>query len=143
MKANGSHHIFCGLAMTYILMVTGDFTTWMDKIGGGFYLYWTLFQYFDNCHVNIGAFCTDCNNVRVFYMGRPASELGCSALTKVALAYKAAKNHFDQLILLKRVDSTVPSICGMSVSLSATSSARAEPKPRCARVVAPSVATKH
>ena len=72
-------------------MISGDFTTWMDKTGGGSYLHWTLFQYFDNCHANIGVFCTDFNNANVFYTGRPARELDVSSLNKAALAFKAAK----------------------------------------------------
>jgi hypothetical protein len=109
MKVNGSPHLLRNLAMNFILMINGDFTTWMDKTGGRSYLHWTLFQYFDNCHANIGVFCTNFNN-NMFYMGCPASKLDCSALTKVALAFKAAKKHFDQCIVLNRVDLTVHSI---------------------------------
>ena len=33
MKVNGSPHLLCGLVMNFILMVNGDFTTWMGKRG--------------------------------------------------------------------------------------------------------------
>ena len=101
----------------------------MDKTGGEFYLHRTLFQYFDNCHANIGDICTNFNNVNVLYTGRPTSKLDCSAMPEVALAYKTVKNHFDQLIALNRVDSTDPSICGMTMSLSASPRSRTEPEP--------------
>ena len=129
MKANGSPHLLRDLAMNFIMMINGDFTTWMDKTGGGSYLHWTLFQYFDNCHANIGVFCTDFNNANVFYSGRPASELDVSSLNKVALAFKAAKSHFDQCMALNRVDSTVPSICGMIAPAPAAPRTRADPEP--------------
>ena len=48
MKVNGSPHLLRELSMNFILMISGDFTTWMDKTGGGSYLHWTLFQYFNN-----------------------------------------------------------------------------------------------
>ena len=76
-------------------MINGNFTTLADKERGRSYLYWTLFQYFDNCHTNIGVICTYFNNANVFYTGRPASELDDSTLTKVALTSKSSKNHFD------------------------------------------------
>jgi hypothetical protein len=129
MEANGSPHLLRDLAMNFILMINGDFTTWMDKTGGGSYLHWTLFQYFDNCHANIGVFCTDFNNANVFYTGRPASELDVSSLNKVALAFKAAKSHFDQCMALNRVDSTVPSICGMIAPAPPAPRTRADPEP--------------
>ena len=95
MKDNGSPHLVCDLAMSDILMINWGFTTWLDKSEGESYLRWTLFRYFDNCHANIRVLCTDFNNANVFYIGQPDSKLDCSALTKVALAFKAAKNHFD------------------------------------------------
>ena len=79
--------------MNCILIINGDFTTWMDKTGGGSYLHWILFMYETNRHKNIGVFCTDFNNANAFYTGRPASKLDYSALIRVALVFKAAKNH--------------------------------------------------
>ena len=109
----------------------------MDKTGGGSYLHLTLFQYFDNCHANIGVFCTDFNNADVLYMGRPASELDVRALTKVALTFKAAKNHSDQCISLNPMDLTVPSICSMSVLTPASPCIRDDPEPLRAGGVVP------
>ena len=65
----------------------------------------------------------------MFYTGRPASELDVSSLNKVALAFKAAKSHFDQCMALNRVDSTVPSICGMIAPAPAAPRIRADPEP--------------
>ena len=95
MEASCSPHLFRGLVMYFILMINDELTTWMDKTGGGSYLHWTLLQYFNNFCANIGAFCTDFNNANMFYTGYPANELDCSALNKVALAFKAARNHFN------------------------------------------------
>ena len=61
----------------------------MDETGGGSYLHWTLFQYFDNHHAHIEVFCIDFNNAKVFHTGRSTRELDYSALTKVVLAFKA------------------------------------------------------
>jgi hypothetical protein len=74
-------------------------------------------------------FCTDFNNANMFCAGRPASELNDSALTKVGLAFKAAKDHFDQCIALNCVDLTALSICGMIVITPAATLIRAKPEP--------------
>ena len=101
----------------------------MAKTGGGSYLHWTLFQYFVNCHANIGVFCTDFNNANVFYTGCPSSELDVSALNKVASAFKAAKSHINQCMALNRVDSAVPSICGMITPTPPAAHIRTVPEP--------------
>jgi hypothetical protein len=89
MKANGAPHLLPGLAMCFVLLVNGEFTTWVDTTGGRYHLDWILFRYLGNCHSKIGIFCTDFNNANVYSTGHPASKLDCSALTKVAIAFKA------------------------------------------------------
>ena len=126
MKVNGFHHLLRGLAMNFVLIANGDLTPWTDKTGGGSHLHWTLFQYLDNCHANIGSFCADVNNANIFYTGCPDSKLDFSVLIKVDLAFKAANNHFNQLIMLNHIDSTVPSIFDMAVPSPATPRAGAE-----------------
>ena len=54
-----------------------------------------------------------------------------------ALAFKAAKSHFDHCIALNRVDSTVPSICDMIVPTPVVPRARADAEPHHAVVVEP------
>ena len=73
----------------------------------------------------------------MFYTGRPSSDLDVSALNKVALAFKAAKSHFDQCSALNRVDATVPSICDMIVPAPAAPRARTDPDPRRGIAVVP------
>jgi hypothetical protein len=137
MKATGTPQLLHGLAMNLILLVNDDFTTWMDKTGGESHLHSILFYYFDNYYATTRVFCTDFNNENVYYTGRPAMKLDCSALTKVALTFKAANSHFDQLISLYQADSTVHSICVLIAPSPAPAHNLAEPAPRRAKVVTP------
>ena len=67
------------------------------------------------------------------------SELDDNTFTKVDLAFKAAKHHFKQCIVLNRVDLTVPCSCGMVVPMPVAPLIRAEPEHCCAKRVKPPV----
>ena len=110
MKQNGNNCMMISLAQAFINLIDGDFKAWLNVTGGGKWVHYVLFQFWDTCHSLISQFSTDYMNVNVYESGRDASELDISALKKAAIVFKSCNLHYQTLIALNKADDTVPAI---------------------------------
>ena len=110
MKQNGNNCMILSLAQAFINMIDGDFKSWLSVTGGGKWVHYVLFQFWDSCHSLISQFATDYMNVHVYESGDDPSKLDISALKKAALVFKSCNQHYLTLMALNKPDDYVPAI---------------------------------
>ena len=110
MKQDGNNCMIISLAQAFINMIDGDFKSWLSVTGGGKWVHYVLFQFWDTCHTLISQFATDYMNVHTYESGDDASKLDISALKKAALVFKRCNDYYQTLMALGKPDDSVPAI---------------------------------
>ena len=110
MKKKGTPNLLDGICEFFIELTGGDFDDWITRTGGGSWIHYTLFQYWDSMHTKLVQFATNYVNTNLFDTGSSPSELEIDSLISAAKVGKHANDHFAPLIALKQHDPFRPSL---------------------------------